>query len=210
MPDSFWHCIDVATILGSPSLVPPFARSSRLIAPLAAERGSRQRACKLEAPHAPIPMAPGHCLRRTLMRRGSQPAKGGRAMTVGRNPYLGPATPCPPVPAPARGMPPSRLPGPPTASGAALTLLTGIARPSTGAADCAPDQDTGTDNLPPPTDPAPPSAATGCAAAPAPAPPPSMPPSPPSPGRALAAAGAAPPMAPVVLAICTKLLAIPT
>lgn len=80
-------------------------------------------------------------------------------MTVGRNPYLGPAAPCPPAPAPASGMPPSRFPGPPAASGAALILLTGIACPSAGATG-APDQAIGTDNLPP-TDAALPNAATG-------------------------------------------------
>ncbi|KBR56054.1 hypothetical protein X425_04597, partial [Mycobacterium avium XTB13-223] len=60
-------------------------------------------------------------------------------------------------------MPPSRLPGPPAASGAALMLLTGMACPNAGVAG-APDQATGTDNLPP-IEPAPPNAATGCAAA---------------------------------------------
>ncbi|EUA40649.1 hypothetical protein I549_3401 [Mycobacterium avium subsp. avium 2285 (R)] len=65
----------------------------------------------------------------------------------------------------------------PAASGAALMLLTGMACPNAGVAG-APDQATGTDNLPP-IEPAPPNAATGCAAA---APPPSMPPNPP--GRA--------------------------
>lgn len=55
------------------------------------------------------------------------PPRGGRAMTVGRNPYRGPAPLPPPAPAPASGMPPSRFPGPPAASGAALMLLTGMA-----------------------------------------------------------------------------------
>ncbi|EUA35898.1 hypothetical protein I549_3407 [Mycobacterium avium subsp. avium 2285 (R)] len=92
----------------------------------------------------------------------------------------------------------------PAASGAALMLLTGMACPNAGVAG-APDQATGTDNLPP-IEPAPPNAATGCAAA---APPPSMPPNPPRPGNALAAAGAAPPMAPTDLAIWVNVLAIP-
>jgi hypothetical protein len=38
------------------------------------------------------------------------PAKGGRAMTVGRNPYRAPDD-APPMPGPASGMPPSRFPG---------------------------------------------------------------------------------------------------
>ena len=83
-------------------------------------------------------------------------------------------------------------------------VLTGIACPRACVAG-APDQATGTDNLPP-TEAALPKAATGCAAA---APPPSIPPRPPSAGNALAAAGAAPPMTPSDLAICTKLFPIP-
>ena len=39
------------------------------------------------------------------------PAKGGRAMTVGRNPYRAPDD-APPMPGPASGVPPSRFPGP--------------------------------------------------------------------------------------------------
>lgn len=91
------------------------------------------------------------------------------------------------------------------ASGAALTVLTGMACPSTGAGVLAADQLTGTDNLPP-TAAALPNAAAGCAAV---APPPSKPPSPPRPGSALTA-GAAPLRRPVVLAIWTPKLPIPT
>ena len=65
-------------------------------------------------------------------------------MTVGRNPYRGPA-PDPPVPVPARGMPPSRFPVP--TSGASLTLLTGIAV-AWLAVGTGPDHEAGTDNLP--------------------------------------------------------------
>ena len=71
-------------------------------------------------------------------------------MMVGLNPYRGPL-PCPPAPAPASGMPPSRFPGAAPASGAALTVLTGTAAWLTGAV--APFHATGTDNLP--TEPAP-------------------------------------------------------
>src|ERR1700735_1052995 len=95
-------------------------------------------------------------------RVSDQPAKGGRAMTVGRKPYLGPAAPCAPPPMPASGIPPSRLPGPPAASAAALMLLTGMACPSVETAGAF--QDTGTESLPP-REAAPPSAATGWAAA---------------------------------------------
>lgn len=84
-------------------------------------------------------------------------------------------------------------------------VLTGIACPSAGATAGAPDQATGTDNLPP-IEAALPNAATGCAAA---APPPSIPPKPPNAGKALAAAGAALPINPNDLEICTKLFPIP-
>ncbi len=53
-----------------------------------------------------------HC-QRTF--RCSYAGKGGRAITVGRNPYRGPA-PAAPAPTPASAMPPSRFPAP-TASG---------------------------------------------------------------------------------------------
>lgn len=55
---------------------------------------------------------------------GRYPANGGRAMMVGRNPYLGPA-PAAPAPIPARGMPPNRFPAPATSGLAALMVLTG-------------------------------------------------------------------------------------
>ncbi len=98
-------------------------------------------------------------------RVGRYPAKGGRAMTVGRNPYRGPAPACVPLPIPASGIPPSRFPGPPAASGAALMVLTGTAAwPSAGAAP-APVHATGTDNLPP-MEAAPPKAAAGWTAPP--------------------------------------------
>src|SRR5438270_9161046 len=123
-------------------------------------------------------------------------------MTVGRNPYRGPAPLEAPEPTPASGMPPSRFPGPPAASGAALTVLT-----SCGATwpvgPTFPVHETGTDSLP--IEPALPIAAAGWAA-----PPPS---SPPRLGRPLGTAGAAAAAgavsAPVVLAIWTKLLPIP-
>src|SRR5271163_4376766 len=99
-------------------------------------------------------------------------------------------------------MPPSRFPGPPAASGAALTVLTGTAACATGAA-VAPDHATGTDNFPPiepavPTDPA------TCA------PPPSAPPSAGSALGIAAAGAAAPPSAPALLAIWVPKLPIPT
>src|ERR1700752_2982471 len=125
---------------------------------------------------------------------GCYPPRGGRAMTVGRNPYRGPAPPAPPEPTPASGMPPSRFPGPPAASGAALMLLTGTAC-AAAAAGAAPDQETGTDNLP--IEPALPSAPVACAAAP---PPPSRPPRPGKPfGTTAAAFDAAPPIHPADL-----------
>src|SRR6202161_1089146 len=68
-------------------------------------------------------------------RVSDQPAKGGRAMTVGRKPYLGPAPPCPapPIP-PASGMPPSRVAGPPGARGGGGKAVLGAAAAVSGAA----------------------------------------------------------------------------
>src|ERR1700758_818877 len=129
------------------------------------------------------------------------PAAGGRAMTVGRNPYRGPV-PAPPAAVPASGMPPSRFPGPP-ASGAALTLLTGMAVAWGATAWTFPAHVAGTDSLPIEV------ALPRCAAAPAP--PPSRPPSPGSPlGTAAAAGAAAPPIQPRVLEIWVPKLPIPT
>src|ERR1700757_1371261 len=97
-------------------------------------------------------------------------------------------------------MPPSRFPVPP-ASGAALTLLTGMAD-AWGAAWTAPAHVAGTDNLPSEV------ALPRCAAGPAP--PPSRPPSPGKPlGTAPAAGAAAPPIQPRVLEIWVPKLPIP-
>src|ERR1700761_2065226 len=106
---------------------------------------------------------------------------------------------------PARGMPPSRLPGPPAASGAALMGGTGVGLGGRTKPGTAPLQAAGTASLPMEAALPSPAATEGAA------PPPSMPPRPDRPlGAAAAAPATAPPMAPVDLAIWTPLLPIPT